>query len=101
MKEKINAIQNYLNIYRSIVNMGHVLNKIGIYVENSNDSDNEEETLFYHIRQIYWDLDVYTFEILDISSDTDAAETFTNMITLYAHGDNSITAEAILNAIEA
>ena len=100
MNEKINAIQLYLNICRSLANVNNILHHVGIYIENDYGCGKDTETLPYHIRAIYKDLDSYTLNILGISPYDDVAETFTNMVTQYAYGDDSITTEGILTAIE-
>lgn len=99
MKEKLNATQNYLNIYRSLTNMKKLLESIGIDIDDGFGSDKKEETLYYQTKILYKGLEEYTFDILGINSHDYAAEVFTNMATDYAYGDDSITAEKILKCI--
>lgn len=96
---KKNAVQNYLNIDRSIVRIRQILKSVGIELDMKSANPSDENTIDGQIQKIYESLNDYTFNLLDIDSSSKASEDFLGMTGDYAYGDDSITADYILQTV--
>ena len=97
---KKEALQTFLNQYRCITNIELILDSIGITIERSFNDPENEDTLEYQMKMQFRYMADYILKMLEISPHDEASDILMDMSWQYSYGDDSITAESILEAIK-